>query len=38
MVAVSRWNFDYTSAEIEVSEVRVSGCDIRCSSFEIRGS
>jgi hypothetical protein len=38
MVAVSRRNFDYTSAEIEVSEVRGSGCDIRCSSFEIRGS
>ena len=38
MAALSRRNFDYTSAEIEVSEVRGSGCDIRCSSFEFRGS
>ena len=38
MAALSRRNFDYTSAEIEVSKVRGSGCDIRCSSFEIRGS
>lgn len=33
MAALSRRNFDYTSAEIEVSKIRGSGCDIRCSWF-----
>ena len=33
MAALPWGNFDYTSAEIEVSKIRGSGCDIRGSWF-----